>query len=97
MTGKSSAIEIDVFSDYICPFCFVGYLTLKKLREEYGERIRLTWKHYPPYPRAFKPVFSNSYVLSVFERMKRLIEFQRIRAESMDGINRLKMFPRKWE
>jgi len=81
LTGKSSTIEIVVFSDYICPFCFVGYLTLKKLREEYGERIRLTWKHYPLYPRAFKPVLSDSYVLSVFERVKRLIEERGLNVE----------------
>ncbi|MEX2752081.1 MAG: DsbA family protein, partial [Candidatus Freyarchaeota archaeon] len=45
-----SPLEIIVFSDYICPFCLVGYLTLKKLKEEYGDRISFAWKHYPLYP-----------------------------------------------
>ncbi len=74
MAEKSSPLEIIVFSDYICPFCLVGYLTLKKLKEEYGDRISFTWKHYPLYPGTVKPYFSDEYILNIFERVKKLVE-----------------------
>lgn len=74
MVEKDSPLEIIVFSDYICPFCLIGYLTLKKLKEEYGDRIEFNWKHYPLYPGNFKPYLSDEYILDVFERVKKLVE-----------------------
>lgn len=74
MAEKNSPLEIIVFSDYICPFCLIGYLTLKKLKEEYGDRISFNWKHYPLYPGTVKPYFSDSYIINVFERIKNLVE-----------------------
>ncbi|WXG39521.1 MAG: DsbA family protein [Candidatus Freyarchaeum deiterrae] len=74
MVEKNSPLEIIVFSDYICPFCFIGYLTLKELKEEYGDKISFTWKHYPLYPGSIKPIMSNDFILRVFERIKNLAE-----------------------
>jgi len=78
---KNSPLEITVFSDYICPFCFIGYLTLKKLNEEYGDKIRFTWKHYPLYPGNFKPIMSDDFIIGVFERIKNLVEERNLDVE----------------
>ncbi|MGQ9722616.1 MAG: DsbA family oxidoreductase [Candidatus Jordarchaeum sp.] len=74
MVENNSPLEIIVFSDYICPFCLIGYLTLKKLKEDYGDRISFNWKHYPLYPGTDKPYFSDDYILNVFEHVKNLVE-----------------------
>jgi protein-disulfide isomerase len=53
--GKPDAIVTIVeFSDFQCPYCKRVEETLKKVRETYGDRVRLVWKHEPlPFhPRA---------------------------------------------
>ena len=45
------------FSDFECPFCQRVAPTLKKVRETYGDKVRLVWKDYPLtqiHPNAFK-------------------------------------------
>jgi len=39
-TGKP-LLKVTVFSDYICPFCYIGELRLKHLREHYD--LRVNW------------------------------------------------------
>lgn len=36
------AINVTVYSDYICPYCYVGMGTLEKLQEKYD--LNITWK-----------------------------------------------------
>jgi protein-disulfide isomerase len=53
--GKPDAIVTIVeFSDFQCPYCKRVEDTLKKVRETYGDKVRLVWKHEPlPFhPRA---------------------------------------------
>jgi predicted DsbA family dithiol-disulfide isomerase len=51
-------MNITVFSDYICPFCFIGAETLKKVQPEVPP-FTLEWKGFqihPEYPAAGVPV-----------------------------------------
>lgn len=34
-------VKVTVFSDYICPFCYLGWLRLEKLRGDYD--LRINW------------------------------------------------------
>lgn len=34
-------LKVTVFSDYICPFCYLGWLRLEKLRRDYD--LRINW------------------------------------------------------
>ena len=39
-----SAARIDVWSDYVCPFCYLAEPTLKQLAQEFGERVEIVWR-----------------------------------------------------
>ena len=56
--GSANApITIVEFSDFQCPFCQRAAPTLKKVREVYGDKVRVVWKDYPLtqiHPQAFK-------------------------------------------
>ncbi len=46
--GKSSApVTIVEYSDFECPYCSKGYDTVKTLKEKYGDKIRVLYKHLP--------------------------------------------------
>ena len=40
-------IKITVYSDYLCPWCYIAAVRLNRIEEEYGERVDVTWKSFP--------------------------------------------------
>ena len=42
--GKQAPIRVDVWSDYVCPFCYLEEPVLDRLRQEYGSRLEVRWR-----------------------------------------------------
>lgn len=56
------SLKVSVYSDYICPFCYIGYLRLDKLRDEYD--LDVDWRFleiHPDNPPEGRPLTELGY------------------------------------
>ena len=47
MTGP---IRLDVFSDYLCPWCYNAAVRLAEVERAYGDRVEIHWRAFPLIP-----------------------------------------------
>lgn len=55
-------LSVTVYSDYICPFCYIGWLRLEKLRDEYD--LDVDWRFleiHPDNPPEGRPLSELGY------------------------------------
>jgi len=43
-------VKIFVYSDYICPWCYIATVRLLEIKEEYGDKVNISWRSYPLVP-----------------------------------------------
>jgi predicted DsbA family dithiol-disulfide isomerase len=72
-------LKIIVYSDYICPFCYIGYHRMEKLKEQL--EFELEWRPFELHPEIPKKgaylnqiPFPKQYLEMVFINVKRLAE-----------------------
>lgn len=70
MEPSKPELKVTVFTDYICPFCYVGAARLNRLRETYD--LRVNWcflEIHPETSPAGEPVTSLDYSSRTWQRM----------------------------
>jgi len=63
-------LRVTVFSDYICPFCYIGDARLQQLRDEY--ELKVNWcllELHPETPAEGMPVVDLGYPVAQWQRM----------------------------
>ncbi len=73
-------LKITVYSDYICPFCYVGHHRLLRLRDSYD--LKINWcflEIHPEIPAEGEPIDSLNYPSEQWQKM--LDNLVRIAAE----------------
>ncbi len=69
-TDTKPLLKVTVFSDYICPFCYLGWLRLEKLRSDYD--LRVNWcmtEIHADNPPEGRPPTELGYSSEQWERM----------------------------
>ncbi|RRQ22688.1 DsbA family oxidoreductase [Thiohalobacter thiocyanaticus] len=70
MSDARPELLVTAFSDYICPFCYVGDARLNRLREAF--RVRINWcllEIHPETPPEGQPVRELGYDTETWERL----------------------------
>ena len=68
-------LKVTVFSDYICPFCYVGHHRLMRLRDAYD--LRINWRFVEIHPETSaegEPVSSLQYPSEQWNRLMQNLE-----------------------
>jgi predicted DsbA family dithiol-disulfide isomerase len=63
-------LKVSVFSDYICPFCYIGFLRLEKLRREFD--LKVNWaliEIHPDTPAAGQDLKERGYSSEQWHQM----------------------------
>ena len=76
---SQTKLKIIAYSDYICPFCYIGYHRIEQLKKEYN--IDVEWKPFEIHPETPKEgalaedlPFPKGYLEMAFANVKRLAD-----------------------
>jgi predicted DsbA family dithiol-disulfide isomerase len=64
-------LEVIVYSDYVCPFCYIGYHRIEKLKEQYD--LDIEWKPFelhPETPKEGYPIEKLPFPPAAFEAFR---------------------------
>ena len=61
--------KIDVWSDYVCPFCYLQLSVLDQLQKTYGPRVEFSWHAFELRPEPIEPLDPNAdYLRAAWSR-----------------------------
>jgi len=75
------AIKIEMFSDFICPFCYIGFETVRKLKPEFD--LEIGWRGFQIHPEwpadgvpaeSFRPEMTAEARRAVWTRIQTMAE-----------------------
>ena len=81
-------LKITVYSDYICPFCYVGHHRLQRLRDDYD--LKINWcflEIHPETSTAGEPIDSLDYPSEQWQQM--MTNLERIAEEENIPLSKL--------
>jgi predicted DsbA family dithiol-disulfide isomerase len=89
MTEKK--LVITIYSDYICPFCYIGFDRIKKLKEQFD--FDIDWEPFEIHPETPKVglkmdelLFPKEYLEMVMTNVKRLADEEGIKFKFSDKL-----------
>ena len=44
--NANQAVQVDIVSDVVCPWCWLGYRLFDKARKQFGSPVQLSWRPY---------------------------------------------------
>jgi len=68
--SRDQRIAIDIWSDYVCPFCYLELPVVEKLKREFGDRVVVTWRAFELRPEpapTLQP--QGKYLQDTWERL----------------------------
>jgi predicted DsbA family dithiol-disulfide isomerase len=67
--NPSPQVRIDVWSDYVCPFCYLELPPIRKLEQQFGEQLKVVWRAFELRPEP-KPTLdpNGEYLHTTWER-----------------------------
>ena len=68
--SRNQRIAVDVWSDYVCPFCYLELPVLERLKREFGDRVDIRWRAFELRPEP-APTLSpqGKYLQDTWERL----------------------------
>ncbi|MFX1366918.1 MAG: DsbA family protein [Promethearchaeota archaeon] len=76
---SQTKLKVIAYSDYICPFCYIGYHRIEQLKKEYN--LDIEWRPFEIHPETPKEgaltedlPFPKGYLEMVFANVKRLAD-----------------------
>ncbi|MGI8957884.1 MAG: DsbA family oxidoreductase [Chthoniobacterales bacterium] len=63
------SLQLDVWSDYVCPFCYLEEPILNRMREEFGDQLIVRWRAFElrPEPVPTLPPHGD-YLVNIWDR-----------------------------
>jgi predicted DsbA family dithiol-disulfide isomerase len=67
--NASFQLRVDVWSDYVCPFCYLELPAIQRLQKEFGEQVVVVWRSFELRP-APKPTLApdGDYLHTTWDR-----------------------------
>ncbi len=67
--SANDQVRITVWSDYVCPFCYLEEPVLDRIREEYGNQVEVEWKAFELRPDPVPTLEPNGeYLRTTWDR-----------------------------
>ena len=89
---NKTKLKVVAYSDYICPFCYVGYHRIEQLRKEYN--LDVEWRPFEIHPETPKEgaltedlPFPKGYLETAFANVKRLADEDGLKLKFSDKLS----------
>ena len=89
LMGKNDAkVKIVAFSDFQCPYCSRGAVTMHEIQKKYGSKVSIAFKHYPlPFHQQALPAAEMSMCVNKLGSSDKFWKFHDILFKNQDKLD----------